>query len=235
MAGSSLRSFAVQRIKTIARAAERFARGVFKPRAQMEAAFTPFYAENRWGAAESVSGPGSTLSRTSKLRDELPGLLKEIDARTLVDAPCGDFNWMKDATLDFEQYIGVDVIPDLIADNQRRYGNDRIRFELLDVTRDRLPRADVILCRDCFIHFSYKHIAAAIKNFKRSGSTFLLTNSYPAWRQNEDIRTGEFRHINLLLPPFKFPPPIKQIEEKYPDEAEKFFGKTLGLWRLKEL
>lgn len=201
----------------------------------MEAAFTPFYTENRWGESESVSGPGSTLTRTSKLREELPRLLQEIGARTLIDAPCGDFNWMKNTHLGVEKYTGVDVVPELVERNQRLYGNERIRFVLADLTRDELPRVDVILCRDCLIHFSYKHIAAAVQNFKRSGSTYLLTNTYPLWKRNEDIRTGEFRQVNLVLPPFNFPPPIRVIEEKYPDEAEAFFGKTLALWKLTDL
>lgn len=210
----------------------RFARSILNPRARMEAAFTPFYTENRWGDSESVSGPGSTLTRTSKLRQELPLLLREIRVHTLLDAGCGDFNWMKDTELGVENYIGVDVVPELVERNQRLYGNERRRFILGELTRDKLPQVDVILCRDCLIHFSYKDIAAAIRNFKRSGSTYLLTNTYPLWTRNEDIRTEEFRHINLLLSPFSFPPPISEIEEKYPDEAEAFFGKTLALWKL---
>nr|ART36407.1 C674 [uncultured bacterium]ART36896.1 D48 [uncultured bacterium] len=213
----------------------RFARSLLNPRATMEAAFRPFYTENRWGEAESVSGPGSTLQRTSKLRQELPPLLQEIGACTLIDAPCGDFNWMKDTELGVAEYTGIDVIPELVERNQRLFGNERQRFVLGDLTRDKLPRVDVILCRDCLIHFSYKHIGAAMRNFKRSGSTYLLTNTYPLWTQNENIRTGEFRHLNLVLPPFSFPSPVREIEEKYEDEAKAFFGKTLALWKLKDL
>jgi len=223
------------KLKTFARSAEQFARRVLRPRAYMESTFAPFYAENRWGDEESVSGPGSSLTRTAKLRRELPGLLQEIGVRTLLDAPCGDFNWMKDTRLDLEQYIGADIIPDLIARNSELYGNDETQFLLLDLTRDELPRADVILCRDCLIHFSYRHIAAAIKNFKRTGSTYLLTNSYPAWGRNENIRTGDFRPLNLTLPPFNFPPPISQIHEKVPEDEARFFGKILGLWKLSDL
>lgn len=223
------------KLKTFARSAEQLARRVLRPRAHMQSTFAPFYTENRWGDDESVSGPGSTLTRTEKLRRELPELLQEIGARTLLDAPCGDFNWMKDTRLGVEQYTGVDVIPDLISRNQELYGNDERRFLLLDLTRDKLPRADVILCRDCLIHFSYRHIAAAIKNFKRSGSTFLLTNSYPAWSKNENIRTGDFRPLNLTLPPINFPSPLKQINEKLPEEEAQFFGKIIGLWKLSDL
>lgn len=223
------------KLKTFARSAEQLARRVLRPRAHMESTFAPFYTENRWGDDESVSGPGSSLTRTAKLRRELPDLLQEIGARTLLDAPCGDFNWMKDTRLGVEQYIGVDIIPDLITRNQELYGNDETRFLLLDLTRDKLPRADAILCRDCLIHFSYRHIAAAIKNFKRSGSRYLLTNSYPAWSKNENIRTGDFRPLNLTQPPFNFPPPLKQLEEKFPEEQGQFFGKILGLWKLSDL
>lgn len=201
----------------------------------MERTFAPFYSENLWGDEESVSGPGSNLARTTKLRQELPALLHELDAHTLLDAPCGDFNWMKDTQLGIKKYIGVDVVPDLIARNQELYGNAERQFALLDLTRDELPRVDVILCRDCLIHFSYRHIAAAIKNFKRSTSTYLLTNSYPLWPANTDIRTGDCRQLNLTLPPFNFPTPLKYIEEKYPEEQEQFFGKILGLWRLSDL
>ena len=212
-----------------------FVQSVLNPRKYMESTFAPFYAENRWGDSESRSGPGSNLTRTAKLRDELPVLLQEIGARTLLDAPCGDFNWMKDTKLDLDLYFGVDVIPDLITRNRRLYGDVRTQFVLLDLTRDWLPKADVILCRDCFIHFSYRHIGLAIKNFKLTRSIYLLTNTYPDWRRNENIRTGDFRYVNLLLPPFRFPPPLRQIDEKFPDEQEEFFGKKLGLWRLSEL
>ena len=212
-----------------------FAHRVLTPRKHMQSTFAPFYAENRWGDSESVSGPGSNLERTAKLRSELPSLLEELNTRTLLDAPCGDFNWMKNTRVNLEQYIGVDIVPELIARNQSLYGDERTRFLFLDITRDKLPRADVILCRDCLIHFSNRHIASAIRNFKRSHSTYLLTNTYPQWSENKNIRTGDFRYLNLLAPPFNLPPPIKQIDEKLPEEREQFFGKTLALRNLADL
>lgn len=212
-----------------------FARRVLGQRQDMRTTFAPFYAENRWGDPESVSGPGSNLARTAKLRNELPLLLKEIGARTLLDAPCGDFNWMKETSLPIDHYTGADVIPELITRNQSLYSNERTHFVLLDLTSDELPCVDVILCRDCFIHFSDRHVVAALKNFKRSRSTFLLTNTYPGWEKNENIDTGDFRYLNLLLPPFNFPPPIRQIDEKLPEERAQYFGKTLALWKLSDL
>jgi len=212
-----------------------FARKVFRRRAYMESTFARLYTDNLWGNAESVSGPGSTLNSTIKLRSELPLLLAELGAKTMLDAPCGDFNWIKETDLRLEQYTGVDVVPDIIARNQKLYGNERTTFLVRDLTRDELPCVDVILCRDCFIHLSYRRIAAAIKNFRRSRSTYLLTNTYPLWRSNKNINTGDFRFINLMLPPFDFPPSIRQINEKFPEQLTEFFGKTLELWRLSDL
>ena len=212
-----------------------FARKAFNNRAYMESTFARLYTDNLWGDAESVSGPGSTFNSTIKLRNGLPLLLAELGAKTLLDAPCGDFNWIKETDLRLERYTGVDVVADIIARNRNLYGNERTTFLVRDLTRDELPCVDVILCRDCFIHLSYRHIAAAIKNFKRSRSTYLLTNTYPLWRSNKDINTGDFRFINLMLPPFDFPASIRQINEKFPEQETEFFGKTLELWRLGDL
>jgi len=211
------------------------ARSILNRRAYMESTFAPYYRDNRWGDSESTSGPGSNLNSTTKLRSELPQLLAEIGTKTLLDAPCGDFNWMKETNFRLEQYIGVDVVSEIVTRNQTLYGNERTTFFVRDLTRDELPCADVILCRDCFIHLSYRHIAAAIKNFKRSRSTYLLTNTYPLWRSNGNIRTGDFRPVNLLLPPFDFPPSLRQIDEKFSEQQPEFFGKTLELWRLADL
>ena len=212
-----------------------FARRTLNRRAYMESTFARHYTDNLWGNAESVSGPGSTLNSTIKLRSELHLLLAELGAKTLLDAPCGDFNWTKDTDLRLEQYTGVDVVTDVIARNRNLYGNERTTFFVGDLTRDELPCVDVILCRDCFIHLSYRHITAAVKNFKRSRSTYLLTNTYPLWRSNKNINTGDFRFINLMLPPFNFPPSIRQINEKFSEQQTEFFGKTLELWRLGDL
>ena len=113
--------------------------------------------------------------------------------------------------------------------------SDKRLTVVVDITRDRLPCADLVLCRDCFVHLSHRQIAAAVANFVRSGSEYLLTSTYTDWPRNEDVRTGGFRPLNLQLPPFNFPPPLSFIHEKEPDERAQYHGKGLGLWRLSDL
>jgi hypothetical protein len=195
----------------------------------MEAIFTEIYRKNAWGHPESVSGRGSILGRTAVIRAELPGLLAGVGARSLLDAPCGDFNWMRHVDLGAVEYVGADVVPELIERNRAAYEGEGRRFVTLDIVRDELPRADVVLCRDCLIHLSFRDARAAIANFKGSGSGFLLATTHPRVAENRDVESGSWRSLNLQLPPFGFREPLRLVVE---DDGA---GKCLGLWRLEEL
>lgn len=204
-------------------------RQIFLRRRDSAVVFSEIYERNAWGDPESVSGEGSTLSRTVVIRRELPTLLTDVGATSLLDAPCGDFNWMRYTELGSVKYIGADVVPSLITRNQQRYGQEGRAFAILDITRSAVPRASVILCRDCFIHLSFGDIRSAIANFKRSGSEYLFATTHTGIRGNRDIATGEWRNVNLQLPPFNFPEPIKLIIEN------PVFKKCLGVWPLQQL
>lgn len=58
----------------------------------LEDRFTDIYYGNGWTADESVSGQGSTVENTFKLRRQLPELFDKFEIRSIFDAPCGDFN-----------------------------------------------------------------------------------------------------------------------------------------------
>lgn len=199
-------------------------------RRSLEKVFSEIYHSDSWGPhPETVSGRGSTLERTKTLTSRLPTLLEELGAETLLDAACGDFNWMRYIDLGNVRYIGIDIVEDLISRNRRLYERERRTFAALDITKDDLPQADVIMCRDCLIHLSFKRIHAAIANFKRTSATHLLLTTHTTLLENSDCLDGDWRSVNLQLPPFNFPPPLKLIVE----DAE--LGKCLGVWRLVEL
>lgn len=195
----------------------------------MQSIFSEIYEKNLWADEQSVSGRGSRLERTEAIRLALPTLLKDLNAQTLLDIPCGDFNWMQHTKLGQVRYIGADVVPSLIARNQRLYGKQGTDFTVLDVTRDGIPLVDAILCRDCFIHLSFADINGAVANFKRSGAEYLMATTHTSVNENEDIATGAWRSINLLRQPFSFPAPLTVITE------DSQLGKCLGVWRIDEL
>jgi len=201
----------------------------------MDAVFSEIFEQRTWGDDESVSGPGSTLARTATFRDEIALLLKSLSANTLLDAGCGDFNWLKETQLGAVRYFGVDVVPKLIARNQQAFGNDTRTFLNLDMTKDSLPRADVILCRDALVHFSLGDIRSALRNFKRSESTYLLATTFAELGKNTEIVTGSWRPINLQLAPFSFPEPLQVIDEKCEHSGGIYRDKRLSLWRLADI
>jgi hypothetical protein len=169
------------------------------------------------------------MARTRVVRRELRALLASVGAKSLLDAPCGDFNWMREVDLGGIEYTGADVVAELVERNRQLYGGEGLRFVVADITRDELPRADVVLCRDCLVHLSFKNVRAALRNFKRSGSTYLLATTHTNVLENEEIVTGDWRMLNLELRPVSLPPPARLIVE----DAE--LGKCLALWRLADL
>lgn len=201
----------------------------------MEKIFARILEEYRPVGDESLSGPGSTLANTAEIRHALPLLVEDIGARSLLDAPCGDFNWMKQVTLRLERYIGVDILADVIEQNQKRYGQPARSFTHLDITRHPLPKADLILCRDCLTHFCYTDIFRALKNFKQSHSTYFLTTTYLDHKINSDIETGGWRPLNFSRPPFCFPAPLRLINEKCKENGGRYSDKFLGLWNLADV
>jgi len=201
----------------------------------LEGIFAEIYQGNLWGEAESVSGPGSSLAETAAVRRELPGLLAELGVRTLLDAPCGDCRWIFETPLGLDLYVGADVVPALIESNVARFGRPGREFRRLDITRDPLPRTDAILCRDCLIHFSYRLIARALAGFRRSGARWLLATTYSGLPANHDILSGQWRPIDLELPPFGLPPAARRIVEKEYDEGGRRLVRSLGVWSLEEV
>ncbi|HEV8629901.1 MAG TPA: class I SAM-dependent methyltransferase [Thermoanaerobaculia bacterium] len=202
------------------------------PRRAVRAAFTRHYESRGWLEPETVSGRGSTLQRTESLRRDLPLLFADLGVRSVLDAGCGDFHWFAALAVDLDSYVGVEVVPALAAANERAHGRPRRRFLACDLIRDPLPRADLVLCRDCLVHLKNRQVRAALANFRRSGSTYLLTTTFTGDHPNVDVPLGGWRPLNLERPPFALGPPLRLLWEGETVEDARFRDKSLGLWRL---
>ncbi len=196
--------------------------------------FTDIFRTNHWGGVESVSGLGSDRQQTTFLIPELENLLKRYRIESMLDIPCGDFNWMRDVAYDGD-YIGADIVTPLVQINRLRYASEKRTFEVLDITTDTLPSVDLIFARDCLVHLSIEQVFEALDNIKASGSTYLLATTY-FWQTkefNHDIDTGEWRRLNLHQPPFNLPFPQEiLIEGCFIDNHR---DKSLGLWRIDDI
>lgn len=193
--------------------------------------FRLIWALDLWGGSLWRSGLGSTPEATRRLRAVLPGVLAELGVETLVDVPCGDFNWMCEVDLQETCYVGVDIVPEIVKRNRERFGESaRRRFVLGDATRDPLPPGEAILCRHLLPHLSFRDALAALEQFRRSGARWLLTTTFSSVETNRDIVTGDFRAINLARAPFNLPPPVRTIDDSFrlnPDHV-------LGVWSIRD-
>jgi SAM-dependent methyltransferase len=190
-------------------------------------AFRTIYEENRWASAESRSGHGSTLAYTEGLRKSLTQYLRRLKVKRFLDAPCGDFNWMRHVALPpAVRYIGGDIVPEMIEGLQRSYGAESRSFCVIDIVKGPLPHADLWLCRDVLFHLPNNDIATVLANFAASDISFFLTTTYDFAKQNADVRPGGFRFINLRLAPFGLPRPLAKIPDFVVPEPPRY----LALW-----
>jgi hypothetical protein len=195
---------------------KKFERMLFKIKSVQEK-FNLIYSTNYWNNNESRSGTGSSLRATKNIRFHLPKIIDKFNIKKLFDAPCGDFNWMQHILKNIEiDYLGSDIVEDLIVSN-KKYENNKIKFSKLDIVNEKLPEADLMICRDCLFHFSYKDIFTFLKNFLSSNIKYILLTSHlntePKFK-NKDIVTGDFRYIDLFSQPFNFEKYIYNFDDR---------------------
>lgn len=175
------------------------------------------------GLPETGCGLGSKLSSTLEVRRRLPELFRDYGIRTVIDVPCGDFNWMSHVDLSQVHYVGADVDVNHLALAESRYcsmppkSKTFIFSDLFDLT----DKADLVICRDFLQHLPNWRAMSAIKKLRSVGTYLLLTSHNNSI--NSDIeQPGGFRPLNLMTEPFNFPPPIESIDDS---------GRILGLWK----
>jgi 2-polyprenyl-3-methyl-5-hydroxy-6-metoxy-1,4-benzoquinol methylase len=180
------------------------------------------YHQNLWGALKS--GPGSSIEATESVREDLQAqirhLFKSETPITLVDAACGDMTWMP-VLLEMLavkygysiRYAGIDIVEELICANRARLVDTvdiKYSFQNLDLTKDVLPKGDLILCKDLINHLCFKDIWKILDNMNKSGSSYLIISSNRG-HENFDpgvMKGNESRHVDLEADPFSLEKPI---------------------------
>lgn len=200
-----------------------------------EVVFSTIYTENTWGNAETVSGPGSQREVTQPLIAPLNDWMNRLNVQTLLDLPCGDGNWIFDLDLENRQYIGADIVPELIEQVRSSHQAPNRDFRVMNLISDELLPADMLLCRDCFVHLSNELILQALMNVSKSDVRYVALTHFPDFPRNYDIPTGQWRPINLQLPPYNLPKPEAMMEEWSPEGMDPRYRKVLALWRTSNL
>jgi hypothetical protein len=183
---------------------------------KMSDCFSEIYRTKLWGEAdgeEFCSGGGSEASFAVPYVKKVLELIAEHRVRTLVDLGCGDFRVGRLLCTQSDlQYVGVDVVPDLIAYNRLRFGGPRVEFHCANVVEDELPDGDLCLIRQVLQHLSNAEIARVLAKCPKYRVVLVTEELYtrPGLRPNLDIahgpdnRASDNSGVFLDLPPFNF-------------------------------
>ncbi len=203
-----------------------------------EKIFSKIYINNYWSSSISKSGPGSDVNNTKRVRKNLPKIIKKYKIRSVFDAPCGDFYWFNKIIFNMKiRYIGADIVKELIRNNQKKYGNRKIRFMKMNLVNSNYPKTDLWICRALFFHLDYNSILKILSNLRNSKIKYvLLTNSNTKEKfKNKDIRTGNYRQLDLFKKPFNFKKNyiLKFDDTFFPNSNQ--LDQEMILWKKKDL
>jgi len=195
-----------------------------------------------WGKKDGVksSGGGSTVHFSINVMLGLQAIIAEIKERhglkrvRMLDVPCGDMVWMSRflETRDDVDYVGMEIVPELIAAHQKTYANHPWKFMHYDILRDGLKEQfDLIHSRMMLQHLLTKDAMNFLSEFSKSGSRYLLTTTFPHMSRNPELHTGiygRFRYLNLEAPPVSLTPPLCYFREGPGSNNEHY----QALWKL---
>jgi len=157
------------------------------------AVFAEIYGQDRWTGG---SGPGSTVAFCRPLAQWLRGYLAEHRIRSLVDLGCGDLQWMPGALAGLDvDYVGLDVVPELLEAHRLRLPADRFRFHVLDVATapaTAIPAGDLYWAKDILQHWPSDNVVAFLDRFfaARPDAHLVVVNCD---RQTTDLRELDAR------------------------------------------
>ncbi len=169
--------------------------------------FERIYRDDVWQSIETRSGLSATLQATAEIRPALAELFKKLNIRTLLDAGCGDVNWMQSLTHELDLYLGLDIVAPLVAQNLRLFSHRKGHFfSVANIATDPLPAVDAILCRNVLNLLPHEIGLKIISNMLSSPVKVLMISSQKC-SINQNGLAGVSRPLNLTQPPFCLPEP----------------------------
>lgn len=163
----------------------------------VENIFTTIYFTSSWINAdnfESRSGAGSIFKNTRNISSELPKIIDQYNITSMLDAGCGDWNWMRHLNLNCS-YVGAEIVEPLIKFLDRKYSSKDVKFIHSDIIIDKMDYYDLVMARDVLVHLPDIGIMKFLENYLTSKSKYLMVSHCSVGKQF-DIEAGNLRYIN---------------------------------------
>jgi hypothetical protein len=164
-------------------------------------AFTQTYRKKLWGrikGEEFFSGPGSLDKFSAPYVEWLVRFIADHHIGTVVDLGCGDFRiGRRICSVASVNYIGVDIVRDLIVYNQLHFEKENVCFKCANIIEDELPNGELCLIRQVFQHLSNEQISSIIDKCSKFPYVIVTEDVYSGrgMRPNLDIMHGPDNRI----------------------------------------
>jgi SAM-dependent methyltransferase len=162
--------------------------------------FEEIYQTDAWS---NGSGPGSDPENAAQYLDFLRTLLNEHRIKRVLDVGCGD--WRLYAGFDWNgvNYLGIDIVPNLIARN-KHHSTSTISFQCASVFEIEISGFDLVILKDVLQHLPHSENLRVIERC-RAVPWMLITNDFTS-EGNLDCIAGGYRALNLESYPYHYTP-----------------------------
>jgi len=159
----------------------------------------PFKLIYKYSLCGGGSGTGSIPKYNKSYINFVNYLIEDQKIKTILDIGCGDWQLGSQYELDNTDYIGIDVVDEVIQKNNDRYSKDNISFKYINILdNDEILNSeyDLIIIKDVMQHLSYKNIKEIISKIKNSKWKYLLLVNDQNSLYFYDIPNGGYRALN---------------------------------------
>lgn len=160
------------------------------------------YEMNLWGSGteDFYSGEGSHKPEIVKPYIEtLTTFLTSFENPISVcDLGCGDFNIGKELVSYTKNYVAVDIVPELITYNKKKFKSKNVEFQCLDIAVDDLPVADCAILRQVLQHLSNAEVLQITRKLMQY-TYVIVTEHLPNKKfvANIDIISGQGTRLKM--------------------------------------
>ena len=191
--------------------------------------FGNIYKNGVWGdgSRESPrSGSGSNPKNAKTYVDIVRNFVLENQITSVVDFGHGDWEMWENYNFENINYLGVDVADGLSNQIEKKFGGNNRRFKQLDISKEELQPAQLLLSKDVLQHLPTEGILTFLEQLNKFQYSVICNDIYIKGSILFEIR--EFLQIRKrlnLVTKFEFPLRLNRRE----NNTEIFAGEFRGI------
>lgn len=194
-----------------------------------KAAMEQVYDQHLWGGSEHDFYSGFGAHDPELVEPYIEVVKKFLDSfeipLTVCDLGCGDFNVGKELVGHSRKYIAIDIAENVIARNRKKFNDEKLEFQCLNIAEHELPKADCAILRHVLQHLSNAEVKQIIDKLYQL-KYVIFTDHIPAgeFEANKDIISGQGTRLkkksglNLKAAPFNFNIKAENVLLSIPDQ-----------------